>query len=95
MPLSEFFRHEYDKVMTSPDIHPLPDLLRILTVGDHVSWKWSVLGLQYRGEGNANLVVTTNGTYKVPRLPKSKFAEKYQLDKLIGSTKLHQYYFAA
>ena len=43
-----------------------------------------MLGLQYRGEGNANLVVATNGTYKVPRLPKSKSAEKYQLEKLIG-----------
>ena len=70
--------------MTSPDIKAVPDLLHNLTESDHASWKWSVPGLQYRGEGNANLVVATNGTYKVPRLPKSKSAEKYQLEKLIG-----------
>ena len=83
--------------MTSPNIKAVPDLLHNLTESDHVSWKWSVLGLQYRGEGNANLVVATNdGTYKVPRLPKSKSAEKYQLEKLIGvQNYINKYYFAA
>ena len=51
--------------MTSPDIKAVPDLLHNLTESDHASWKWSVPGLQYRGEGNANLVVAMNGTYKV------------------------------
>ena len=39
-------------------------------------------GVVYRGEGNANLVVAVPGTATVLRLPKSKYQEKSQAEKL-------------